>query len=74
MHSLLFALVLLFLIFLGKCRGEVVRLWLFMTPLLCVVVAQGITRRFPNNKARVLALVAALQFVTIVFIKVFQDF
>jgi len=67
--------VLLAFALLGKTKGEVARLWLFLVPLVCVS-ASGEVNAWRRHRygGHAVALLLALQGLTLLFIKRFQDF
>lgn len=65
---------LLSLAFIGKARGEVARLWLFLVPFICLVAARFITTRYKTTEQGLPLLIIVLQFGTAFLIKMNQDF
>lgn len=72
--SIIAVMALAGMAFLGQTKGEVARLWIFMTPLVCMVAAAEIKRRFPLRYDKMILFTIALQFVTIMLMKHIQDF
>ncbi|MCJ7624694.1 MAG: hypothetical protein MUO76_14425 [Anaerolineaceae bacterium] len=68
-----FVITYLLLNFIGQTRGEVGRLWLFMTPLFSLFAAAEIVRLF-KNKNMMTMYVLSLQFITIFITFKFQDY
>jgi len=68
------ACTLLLLGLFGRTQGEVARLWLFLGGPVGIVVGRAIADRFRPRLRPVLVAVVALQWVTILLIKRFQDF
>ena len=67
-------LALMVLAVFGRTGPEAARIWMFMTPFVCLVAA-GTLAKLPAAKARIVVpLVLGLQGVTVIMIKVFQDF
>ena len=66
-------LIVAFLL-LGKAKGEVARLWLFLVPWCCLMAADVLGVRTGRRAAIVVAAVAVLQWGSIYLIKVRQDF
>ncbi len=58
----------------GETKGEVGRLWIFMIPLVCIIAASEIVRRFSRTSDRTFLYIVTLQFITVMLIKHFQDF
>jgi hypothetical protein len=71
----LISIILIFLILdvIIWAKGEVARLWLFMVPLVCMIVANEISARFPQQAGRMFKLLIFLQLVTTYLIKKHQD-
>lgn len=68
------ALALAGMALLGQTKGEVARLWIFMIPMICMIAAAEIIRRFLQRYGKMVLYVVALQFVTIMLMKHIQDF
>jgi hypothetical protein len=58
----------------GKVKAESARLWLFLVPLVCVVATNRIVRRFGTNPRHVVLFLLALQLVTTLVLKRYEDF
>jgi hypothetical protein len=65
---------LLFLGLFGRTQGEVARLWLFLGGVVCIGACCTIADRFGPRFKRLLTVIVAVQWVTILLIKRFQDF
>lgn len=65
--------ILLALGILGKVKAETARLWLYLVPVVCVVVAGRLLRRFPTSPVAALLLIISLQLVTTVLLKRYED-
>ncbi len=76
LHSLALALACVFaaLLLFGKTKGESARLWLFLTPCVCIMGAYAIASRYARAKHWLIPVVVILQFITIAITKVCQDF
>ncbi len=72
--SLALLAVLFFLTLFGRTEGEVARLWLFLVPSVCVLAAHELRTRFRADWTWMLPLLLCLQFGTILFLKLHQDF
>jgi hypothetical protein len=72
--TVLLLVCMLLLAFFGRTKGEVARLWLFLTPCVCLAVAAELLRRYGRRGQWMLILVAGLQWVTVYLTKVHQDF
>ena len=72
--SLALLAVLLFLTLLGRTEGEVARLWLFLVPFVCLLAAHELRTRFHAHRRWLFPLLLCLQFGTILFLKLHQDF
>jgi hypothetical protein len=68
------AIVLFALAIFGKVKAESARLWLFLVPMVCVVVANRIVKRFGTNPRVVLLFLLLLQLVTSLLLKRYEDF
>ena len=68
-----FGLTYLALNLIGQTRGEVGRLWLFMTPLIALFAATEIAELFKKPRA-VTYYIVGLQFITIFVTFRFQDY
>lgn len=69
------AAVLLAFALLGKTKGEVARLWLFLVPFVCVSAAgEADSWRQHRYGGHALALLLTLQGLALLFVKRFQDF
>ncbi|MCP5021274.1 MAG: hypothetical protein GY930_05820 [bacterium] len=68
----LFSLITI-LALLGKTKGEVARLWLFLMPLACMAASITLTERYASRRWATW-LVFALQWITVLLIKTRQDF
>jgi hypothetical protein len=68
-----FVITYLVLNFIGQTRGEVGRLWLFMTPLFALFAAAEIVRLF-KKKELMIWYVVGLQFITTFMTFKFQDY
>lgn len=66
--------VFLFIAFIGKTRGEVARLWLFLVPFFCIGAAREITPDFKEKKFFSSIVILFFQFFTIFITKAHQDF
>jgi len=64
------ALVVVLLAALGRNKGEVSRLWMFMLPYLCLFAAHELSSRFGRRRPWVFWTVVALQLVTIWLTKI----
>jgi hypothetical protein len=58
----------------GKTKGETARLWLFLSPLICLIVTNEIIKRFGEKSYSVLKILILLQFITIIAFKINMDF
>jgi len=59
----------------GRTKGEVARLWIFVVPFVCLVAASQVYRLFKSEEGnRVFFLIMLLQIATTYFLKVKQDF
>jgi hypothetical protein len=67
-------LVMLGLAVVGKVKAESARLWLFLVPVICLLVTQRIIRRFGPNPRAVLILILILQYASTLALKRFEDF
>ena len=67
------AAVLIYLACFGQNKAETARLWLFLTPWVCACAAAELRARFGSNRSA-LAVVVALQWLTVVLTKANQDF
>ena len=67
------AAVLIYLACFGQNKAETARLWLFITPWVCACAAAELQARFGSNRSA-LAVVVALQWLTVVLTKANQDF
>lgn len=67
-------IIFLLLMVLGKTKGEVGRLWIFMIPLVCLGAASELTKRFGHKSNRIAGAILMLQFVSIILIKKYHDF
>lgn len=72
--SLSLAIVFVLLGLLGKTKGEVSRLWIFLVPLLCVFVCFELLKRFKGKENLAFSILLTVQMTTIMLIKRFQDF
>jgi len=72
--TLITALLILILGFFGKTKSEVGRLWIFMMPMVCIVVVADLSRRFKGNTRWIAGGLLTLQLITILLMKRFQDF
>ena len=70
----LLACALLGLAFFSMTKGETARLWLFLVPCLCLVVAHHLLQSKQDHRRWLIRLVILLQFGTVYFTKVNQDF
>jgi len=68
------ACTLLILGLFGRTQGEVARLWLFLGGVLVIGAACAIADVFSTRRKTALALIVALQWVTVLLTKRFQDF
>lgn len=68
------ALALVGMALLGRTKGEVARLWIFIIPVICMIVASEIIRRYPYRFGKVVLYTIGLQFITIMLMKHIQDF
>lgn len=66
--------VTLLLAFFGRTAGEVARLWLLLTPFLCLAAASQLARAGADDQRKLYFLTASLQLVTLLLIKIHQDF
>jgi len=75
LHGLMGAFIITFLALglLGQTRGEVMRLWLFFVPLVCLFIAQDVSEMFKRRQWGFLFL-TLLQLVTLFLTFKFQDF
>ena len=76
-HDLLtFSIVAIFvmLALFGRTLGEVARLWIFMTPLACLLASRSLARRFPRRLKEVTLFVLMLQLIIILQIRKYMDF
>ncbi len=75
-HSLsaMLLVVLVLLLLLGRTKGEVARLWLFLVPVVGVAAADEVLLRFASWRRWVIPLLVGLQGVTVYLTKVHQDF
>ncbi len=71
--TLAFLLMYILLNLVGQTRGEVARLWLFMTPLIVLFVTQEIIYFFRHRRA-LLTYLVVLQFITILMTYRCADF
>ncbi|MBI9043046.1 MAG: hypothetical protein JEZ06_01100 [Anaerolineaceae bacterium] len=71
--SLAFLLTYAFLNLVGQTRGEVGRLWLFLTPLFAIFAAYELVNIFKNKQAGLVYL-TVIQFATLFLTFYFQDF
>ena len=61
--------------FLGRTRGEIARLWLFVVPFMCLIAVTYVYRLFKPVKANlVFVLILFLEMATTYLTKVRQDF
>ena len=74
LFSIALLIIFLMLGILGKTKGEVARLWLFLAPLICCFVVAELNSRFMINKERAFKALVLLQLATSLVIKRFQDF
>jgi len=58
----------------GRTISEVGRLWLYLAPLLCIAVIRALRDRFPSGLVPAFTFLAAMEFVTTLLLKRFQDF
>jgi hypothetical protein len=72
--SAMLSAIFLGLLLFGRTKGEVARLWLFLVPAICIVVADEILALTRTRRNLLLAFVLVLQGVTIYLTKVNQDF
>ncbi|MFP4527164.1 MAG: hypothetical protein ACLFQX_01325 [Candidatus Kapaibacterium sp.] len=68
------AIVIMIIALAGKSKGESARLWMFLIPYICMVVAVFIVRKFRSNSRMIITLIILLQFITVYLTKVNQDF
>ena len=75
LHGLMAAFMITFLALglLGQTRGEVMRLWLFFVPLVCLFITQDVSGLFKRRQWGFLFL-TVLQLVTLFLTFKFQDF
>jgi hypothetical protein len=75
LHALMAAFMITFLAvgLLGQTRGEVMRLWMFFVPLVCLFISQDVAGLFKRREWGFLFL-TLLQLVTLFLTFKFQDF
>ena len=66
----LFAALALF----GETKVETARLWMFTVPFCCLLAADEIARRYPDDRRRIVWWVIPLQWLTVYLTKIHQDF
>lgn len=65
---------LAYFVLFGKTEGEVARIWLFHVPVVCILAADMLERRFPERLRQALIVLAGCQAITLYLTKRFQDF
>jgi len=66
--------VFLMLTLFGQTKAEVARLWLFLVPFICILVADEVHTRFGKRSDWIVTLIVVLQWGTIYLTKRYQDF
>lgn len=74
LQFLILAGVLFMLIFFGRTKAEVARLWLFLVPYICTAGANELATRFKKNRNHKIYLIIFLQGGTVYLTKTCQDF
>ncbi len=74
MYSLLTILTFIFLGLLGKTKSETARLWLFLMPLVCILIIKYLDLKFQEKAKPLILLLIALQLLTDYLLKFSQDF
>lgn len=74
LYAFAYAIVIIATALLGHTKAETARLWIFFVPMICFFAAYEIERLFNANKWRILYFLVFLQFITILIIKIFQDY
>lgn len=69
-YPIILLLVFIALILFGKTKGEVARLWLFIVPYICIIVAHNLSK----DKSYLVKIIVLLQFGTVTLTKISQDF
>lgn len=62
------------LAFFGKTKAETARLWLFLTPFICLITADYIINHFKKDYKSAITIILILQLITTYILKFSQDF
>ena len=74
LHNLAVICVFLAVALLGQTKGEAARLWVFLTPVVCIGASWTLSNRKDTDRSGMLWLVVLLQLATTYLIKENQGF
>lgn len=74
LYSLAYIIVIIATALLGKTKGETARLWIFFVPMIYFFISYEIERLFKEKKWLFVYFIVFIQFITILIIKIFQDY
>ena len=74
LSTLSFVIIILLLGIFGKTKAETARLWIFLVPSISLIVSYYLINERKDKDTKYFTLLMFLQYLTIIFLKISQDF